>query len=286
MIHNNANPARLALGALVFLGLFGGAALLDAGLLTAQTSKPEGPRGGGPGGEAPSGRPKEFAYAEYNALLGKYVSQDGLVDYAAWKKAGTADLDRVVAAMAAHPYSRVFSREARLAFLINAYNALTLQSILKAYPVGSVMDIEGFFDKRKHTLFDGAHTLDDIEKKLIKGTFSDVPQYHFGLVCGGKGCPPLRNEAYTGDQLVVQLDTNARAFVTNPAKGRYDGDNNVLHLSEIFRWYEDDFEAADLTLNRVVAPHFTLSEAMRIMKDEPAIEFIPFDWALNDAGAR
>jgi len=290
MNYRNPSPARTALGAFVFLGFFTSAAFMDAGVLTAQTSapapasKPAGIRGGGPGGEARAGRPQEFDFTAWNTLLKKYT-RNGLVDYAAWKKAGTAGLDEALSAMAAHPYAKVFSREARLAYLINVYNAYVVRSILDAYPVGSVMDIKGFFDTAKHPLSDGEYTLDEIEKTLIKGTFADVPEYHFGLVCGGMGCPPLRDEAYTGAGLNGQLATNARAFLTDPKKSRFDAEKNVLHLSEIFRWYKDDFESADRSIYRIVAAQYSLSDAMRIMKDEPAIEYIPFDWKLNDAGA-
>ena len=63
-------------------------------------------------------------HASYDALLGKYVDEDGYVDYAAWRGSGTdrralrdylATLSRASTALPA-------TSEAQLAFWINAYN--------------------------------------------------------------------------------------------------------------------------------------------------------------------
>lgn len=227
-------------------------------------------------------RPKPFDYSTLNALLSRYVSS-GRVNYALWKKDGTKELDQVLLLMSEYPYARVLAREERLSFLLNAYNAFVIRSVLDAYPVASVKDIPGFFDTRKHKLADGAWTLDEIEKNLIGSRFSDLPAYHFALVCGARGCPPLNAAAIQGDSLNLQTGRNLRAFVADSTKMRFSEPDNVLHLSELFRWYAADFEKGDQTIPRLLAPHFSLSVAMRMMQEEPKIEYLPFDWSLNDA---
>jgi hypothetical protein len=253
-----------------------------------QTSRPARPKGAAVTGAAEveesdgkTPRPKNFEYGAYNVLLSRYV-KNGLIDYAAWKKDGTAELDRVLKAMAEYPYPRVLSREERLSFLVNAYNAYVLRSILDVYPVGSVKDVSGFFDARKHALSGGVYTLDDIEKTLIHPNFSDFSKYHFLLVCGARGCPPFPARAVRGDSLVVQSGANLHAFVADSTKVQFAEADNVLHVSELFRWYRADFEKGDQTIPLFLAPHFSLGVAMKLAREEPRMEYIPFDWKLND----
>lgn len=226
-------------------------------------------------------RPAPFDYTAYDALLGKYV-KGGLVDYAAWKKDGTKELDKVLEAMAGYPYQRVLSREARLAFLINAYNAAVMRSVLEAYPVASVKEIPGFFDRKEYPLSGGSYTLDAIEKDLIRANFTEFPTFHFALVCGARGCPPLAPRAVTGDSLSARMAAGLRAFVADSTKVRLSQADYVLHVSELFKWYAADFEKGDQTVPRLLAPHFSLGIAMKMAREEPRLEYVPFDWALNE----
>lgn len=229
-----------------------------------------------------AGRPNPFDYSGLSALLARHVRK-GRVDYAGWRKAGVAELDRVLAAMSDYPYTRVLSREARLAFLVNFYNASVIRSVLEAWPVAGVKDIPGFFDAKKHRLNGAEVTLDDIEKNLIAGTFGDMPLRHWVLVCGARGCPPLRSSACHPDSLAIQAGAARQAFMADSTNARFDATDNLLYLSEFFRWHRPDFEQGDVTLPRYLAPNFSLGVALKIMKDEPRIEFMPFDWRLNAA---
>jgi hypothetical protein len=227
-------------------------------------------------------RSREMDTTAWNLLLTRYV-RDGQVDYAAWKKDGPAALDSVLAAMATHPYANMLTHEPRLAFLINVYNACAIRTILDAWPVRSVKDIPGFFDQKKHAVAGGNYTLNEIEQTLIKGRVDDYPEYHLALVGGARGGPPLRRYAYRGDSLSIQFSGQFRAFAGDTTRCWYDGTNNRLHLSELFQWNAADFERGDKTLPLYVAPLFPLGVTMRILKEEPVVEFIPFDWGLNDA---
>ena len=125
------------------------------------------------------------------------------------------------------------------AFWINAYNISTIKGIIDNYPTKSPLDNSGFFDKTKYELGGKSITLNDIENKLLRAKFKD-PRFHFVLVCGAIGCPPLIAEAYLPDSLDAQLERQTKKAINgnfikvNNKKKRVEG-------SEILKWYKEDF---------------------------------------------
>lgn len=235
-----------------------------------------------PPAEAPAGRPKPFDSSAWKALLSRYWT-GGRIDYAAWRKDGTKELDAVLAAMSAHPYRAVFAKEARIAFLINVYNAFAIRQILGAYPVNSVKKISGFFDKATVPLDGGSYTLDRIESELIAPISPTEPRFRLALGRGAVGTPELNPTPLAGDSLLLQLERITLKFMRDPKLNRYRSEEpDTLFLSEVFQWYRRDFETGDFTLPRRLAPNFGLGDMMRLMNREPPIIWIPVDWRLND----
>lgn len=223
-----------------------------------------------------------YDWSEQDSLLVRFAGAGG-VDYAAWKKSGTAGLDRVLKNAAAWALYDSAQAVEKMVFFINAYNAFVVRDVLEKYPVASVKDIPGFFDVKKHAIAGGEYTLDQIEKKLIKAVASGDPYIHFALVCGGKGCPTLRSRTYRASSWMADAANQAQGFVAEPAKFRFDEEAYVLHVSELFHWYRNDFEVGEITLPRWIGPHLSLGVAMKMAASEPPVEFLPFDWSLNDA---
>lgn len=255
---------------------------LAPGLPAARAARPPAPATT----EAPPpGRPKEFDYTAWNAFLAKYV-KGGLVDYAALKKEGGKELDTIVDAMAHHPYRSVFVKEARVAFLINAHNALALQQALKAYPParpeGGPRDTPGFFDKLTHPLDGGKYTLDQIETELLPPISPRQPRFHLALCRAALGAPPLRSSAYTADSLALQLEDQMTRYGQDRHRVWASAGADTLYLPELFDWHRKDFEWGDQTLPRFIAPNFGLGEMMKMMQNEPILVFRPLDWRLND----
>ncbi|MDZ4804020.1 MAG: DUF547 domain-containing protein [Candidatus Eisenbacteria bacterium] len=255
-------------------------AVLMALLLVSPLALAKGPGLGAPQVPEPKVGPT-YDWSAQDSLLARYAGT-GLVDYAAWKASGTAELDQVLKEASCWAlYDSAESIE-KLVFLINAYNGFVVRDILEKYPVASVKDIPGFFDTKKHAIAGGEYTLDQIEKKLIKGVASNDPYIHFALVCGGKGCPALRSKSYRAASWPFDTANQTQHFVAEPTKLRFDDKAYILHVSEIFHWYRNDFEVGDLTLPRWIGPHLTLGVAMKMAASEPPVEFLPFDWSLND----
>ena len=193
-----------------------------------------------------------------------------------------------------------WDKASQLAFLINAYNAWTVELILTKYPdLDSIKDLGGFFsspwDKSFIPLLGKTRSLNDIEHKLIRGSdrYND-PRIHFAVNCASIGCPALREEAYTGAKLELQLTEQTERFLADSSRNYAKGDS--LYLSSIFKWYGDDFakgfrnthsiEAFLLLYSNSNKGVLTLTPAQRqaAEKQQLDIEFLDYDWSLNVAG--
>ncbi len=227
-------------------------------------------------------------HAAWTSLLTQYVDDAGTVDYAAWKSS-TADrgkLQGYLADLSRGRPSPEVPRAAVLAFWINAYNAVTVEGILREYPTSSI---------RNHTpRLIGYHIWHDLILPVGQGEYSlhqieheqlrplGDPRIHFALVCASKGCPRLARTAYTADDLDRQLDDNAKAFFADPSKFGYDTAAKRLDLSWILSYYTKDFAPDAAGLLRFVARYFP-SESARLLASDPAVTVrtLPYDWSLN-----
>lgn len=185
-----------------------------------------------------------------------------------------------------------WDRKQQLAFLINAYNANTLDLVVRHYPVKSIQNIGSFFRKtgsiRFVTLLGQKRTLDDIEHGMIrkKGVYDD-PRVHAALVFAAVGSPALRNEVYTAEKLDGQLEQAMKLFLSDRTRNRFDAHLRTFHVSALFHWKGDDFKAKFGSLGNLFityAPALALSEhdVASIKKEGTIIEFVNFDWSLND----
>lgn len=233
-----------------------------------------------------SGQPSYDAYDAYAALLDRYVD-DGEIDYARWKAEDPPEWDRFLEWLAAADPSG-WSIDERRAFWINAYNARTIEGVLERYPLGSVKDvgflggrIRGFFSREEHPVAGDERTLDEIEEILLAEPLHD-PRVHFALVCASRGCPRLRPEPYLAERLDTQFDFQARTYLNRPAGSRLDRGADVLRLSRIFEWYRDDFARAAGSVRAYVARYLTGPARDAALDDDVAIEYLEYDWSLND----
>lgn len=177
----------------------------------------------------------------------------------------------------------------RQAFLINAYNAATIELILQRWPrLDSIRELGGWlrtpWQRPFIELLGETRSLDDIEHVLLRGAedFAE-PRIHFAVNCASIGCPALRPEAYTGTQLDVQLDDQTQRFLRDRSRNRYAGGR--IEVSAIFRWYGEDFDGAGGVAG-FLADHADalglddVAEAA-LRAGELDIEFLPYDWSLN-----
>jgi hypothetical protein len=201
-----------------------------------------------------------------------------------------------LSAVAPSTYDR-WSRAEQLAFLINAYNAFTVELVLTRYPdLKSIKDLGSLLrNPWKRVFFQllgRQQSLDDVEHGLIRapGVFDD-PRIHFAVVCASIGCPMLRDEAYVAERLDAQLDDGLRRFLGDRARNRFDVATGTLWVSKIFDWYRSDFEKGHKaigSLQDLFARHAdvlgsTPQEQADLKAGRYKLAHLEYDWALNDA---
>lgn len=242
----------------------------------------------------------------WTALLKKHVV---LIDGSKTSRVRYADFARDRAGLNAYRESlskvseqdfRSWGKEHQLAFLINAYNAATIEKILTRYPdLRSIWDFGKVFGhpfKDKFIRLLGKEmSLDNIEHDTIRveGAYND-PRIHFAVNCAAVACPMLREEAYIGERLDRQLEEQTTRFLSDRSRNRYNPETRALEVSKIFDsspWYGGDFrrgwkgyKSPEQFFARYADLLADNPEHRRIIRDQKAeIRFLDYDWALNDA---
>ena len=224
----------------------------------------------------------------WTRLLEQYV-QDGRVDYGALHRDARPALSayrEALSAVSGTCYAG-WTREQRLAFWINTYNANALELVLEHYPVRSIRAIGWVPGSAFRTRFipmkdlaGGELSLDDVEHEHLRKEFGE-PRIHFAIVCASVSCPSLRSEAYRATDLDRQLDDQARRFLADPTKNRFDLPSQTFRLSSIFKWFREDFEKAAGSLPAFVARYVDPATAAALAEPGVRIEFLDYDWSLN-----
>jgi hypothetical protein len=161
------------------------------------------------------------------------------------------------------------------AFWINAYNLAVIKGIVDNYPTNSPLDNAGFFDKTTYSLAGKNITLNDIEHKLLRAQFNDA-RFHFVLVCGAVGCPPLINEAYLPSILNSQLEKQTK-IALNGSFLRVNNKKKRIQASQIMEWYKGDF-----TMNGESEIDFINRYRVEKLDGKYKLSYFPYDWKLNN----
>jgi hypothetical protein len=213
--------------------------------------------------------------AGFDQLLRDHVQPGGWVDYSAIRD-NRQTLDTYVHSLAGVSLLRM-PHDQRLATLINAYNAFTLQWMIDqgaGDTLESIMDTDRPFDAQRFNLAGEMLSLNQLEHELIRPVF-DEPRIHWAVVCAAFSCPPLRPEAYTGEALDQQL-AEQEAFVLNLEQPRFvQQRGDTLAVTKLFEWYGEDF--GDDWRDYVTA---------RVDAQPASYEFLDYDWASNDVSNR
>jgi hypothetical protein len=226
-----------------------------------------------------------FDHTIFDALLAAAVQGD-LIRYDVFS-ARRSELDRYLEAVA-HTDLAVLAPDELMALLLNAYNALTIDSILEHAPVASIRDIDGVWDRVLHEVGGHQVTLDGIEHNLLRPFFRD-PRIHFAVNCASLSCAPLPPWAFDGPRLEEQLEERTAAFLRDPRHVRIEDDR--LLLSRYFDWYGEDFTAEGWSPRADEITSFIAArgseQVAQAIEAQPGIEmrFLDYDWSLNAASA-
>lgn len=197
-----------------------------------------------------------------------------------------------------------WSKPQRAAFLINAYNAFTVEKILTRYPdIRSIWDFGKIFGNpfkdRFFTLLGSASYLDRVEHETLRkpGAY-DEPRVHFAVNCASIGCPMLREEAYVAERLDAQLEEQAVRFLSDRSRNRYNPETGRLEVSRIFDWFKEDwtrgYRGLEGKTSPIGSPEQYFARYAALLADRPeqrkliedrkaSLQFLEYDWRLNDA---
>jgi hypothetical protein len=225
-----------------------------------------------------------FDHSKFDQILKTYVDTEGRVDY-----------NGIAADRAFNEYMRsletakadTLSRDGQLAFWINAYNAVTIDKVIKWKPKKSVREtfVPGlwtgtkFFTSREHTVAGQRLSQDDIEHEILRKRFQD-PRIHFAINCASSGCPPLPQVAYTAENVQARLEDETRKYLHSKRGLQIDYVENTIMLSKLFDWFAGDFESKSGSVVNFIKPYLD-DKAMAFLDRKPKMSYLEYDWALN-----
>jgi hypothetical protein len=231
-------------------------------------------------------------HAAWDRYLKTVAGPWGGVDYGC-AQAHRDVLDRYRSELAAAHVADM-GRAERISLWINAYNAFTIELILRHWPgIDGIRDIPSSQRWKLEAWEVGGETysLDQIEHEILRPNF-DEPRVHFALNCASVGCPALRAEAYVADALDGQLEDATRNFLRNSEKGArtgfeegwFGGRTPTLWVSSIFDWFEEDFVSAAGSVRAFVEPYLAPDDRSFVERHEAdlEIEHLEYDWSLNE----
>lgn len=222
------------------------------------------------------GLAKQPDHSIWNRYLSQYVSSSGTVDYKSMK-INMDTLDAYLIQLRDNAPAGEWSKNEKMAYYINAYNAYTIKFVLSKYPVESVKDIsfsgKDLWSFKMANLGGTSYTLNQIENDILR-KMGD-PRIHFAINCASKSCPKLQNKAFIADELNSQLTSATKSFI-NDTKHNIIAEKK-LQLSEIFSWY-----AADFTVDGKTLVEFLNLYSSVTISANAKVEYLTYDWSIND----
>ena len=233
-------------------------------------------------GGAPAGAAGEAEDA-FAGLLRDNVSAAGAVNYPGIK--ADPRLAEYLAYLAAADPDSFATDQQRLAFWINAYNALAIKGILDGLSPDGLFPRLIFFRSTDYTLAGRQINLYDLERDIII-PFNE-PRIHFAINCASASCPILGAAPYVADRLEAQLEAATRAFINDPAKNRFDLAANTASISKIFDWFRADFKRAAGSVQKYLASYVADPKAaLHLARDGFELRYLDYDWSLNGTPVR
>lgn len=215
-------------------------------------------------------QPANISHQSFNSLLQKYVSGDGKVNYKGLKK-DKAVLETYIGTLAMQIPDNTWSKNAALAYWINAYNAFTLQLIVNNYPVKTITSLSAGkpWDVKNIDLAGKKYSLNNIENDIIRPTYKDA-RIHFAVNCAAVSCPSLSNTAFTETNINSLLDSRTKSFINSSSN---EIGASKVKLSKVFDWYKADFGDVITFINKYSNTKVNATAA---------VEYKDYNWNLNE----
>jgi hypothetical protein len=231
-----------------------------------------------------------FDHARWDRILKAVVDEAGWVDYRQLTERWAGELRAYLAELRAAQPEKLPTDADRIAFWINAYNAVCVQKLLDHKLPAEVPHAKIFgkniFTERTYEVAGKVRSLDDIEHGILRRQFKEN-RIHAAVVCGASSCPRLRPEAYSGPLLDRQLDEECRSWLQEEKtkkgerKNHFDQKAGIYYVSKIFDWYEADFGGGTAGVLAFVSKHSSEADREFLARNKVKLRYLTYDWALN-----
>lgn len=223
--------------------------------------------------------------SQWQTLLTAHLSQGeknglsvNLVDYAAIKQ--DQRLAQLKKMLEMYPRERLDTQAKKIAYYLNAYNILAVAKVCDHWPLFKLKSLGSFYKPVwTHPVGEVCGepmTLRKLEHEILRKL--GEPRIHFALNCASVSCPDLRHEPYVAERIDEQLEEQTQIFMAQHGKGVVIS-GNELHLSSIFKWFEDDFESEGGVLAFVTR---YLPAPQNQQAAWEVTGYLDYDWSVND----
>ncbi|WP_378178638.1 DUF547 domain-containing protein [Aquimarina sp. SS2-1] len=213
----------------------------------------------------------KFDHTSWDKALLLNVSGNGLVDYDGFMQNSYLLYDYFQELSKNKP-NETWTRNERMAYWINAYNAYTIKLIIDSYPLKSITNLKKPW-KKKFFKIDGEwYSLNDLEHKILR-KFDD-PRIHFAINCAAISCPVVWNRAYTAENLEEALDKQTRDFINDPTRNEIT--RSKVRISQLFDWYRRDFKVNDGDVVKFINQYSNVK-----IRENQDLDYKEYDWGLN-----
>ena len=216
----------------------------------------------------------------WDSLLQKHVNDIGLVDYKGFLE-DKGKLDLYLNQLSLNPpEGPQWTKEDKLAYWINVYNAFTVKLITDHYPVSSIKEIKkgiafvnSVWDIEFFSIGDQKMDLTTVEHGILRKVF-DEPRIHFAINCASMSCPKLHDRAFIGAKIDEQLDYVTRQFINDENRNIIKEDR--IMISKIFSWFKRDFTQKNSLIE------FINQYSQTSINSNADIDHMDYDWSLNE----
>jgi hypothetical protein len=218
-------------------------------------------------------------YDAWRRVLEKHVDDQGRVNFVGLAQDRT-ELDQFVAFvydLAPNNRPDLFPSPAHvLAFHINAYNALAMHKVISTGIPKTLAGLRKvtFFAFGKVQVGGQQISLYDYENKVIRA-LGDA-RIHMALNCMSVSCPILPRQVFLPATVNEQLEQEALRFFNEARNVEVDDSAKIVTLSEILKFYPEDFLAKAPSL----IAYANLYRTSKIPENY-AVLFRPYDWTIN-----
>lgn len=212
-----------------------------------------------------------FNHEAFNTLLMVNVSESGVVNYKGFVQ-NKKLLEDYISSLGESLPTETWMKEDKLAYWMNAYNAMTIDLIVRNYPIKSIKDLKKPWNQSLWKLGEKWYNLNEIEHQILRKM--NEPRIHFGINCASFSCPPLLNEAFNASEVDAQLDKVAIRFINDPQRNIIS--EMSVQISEIFSWFAKDFKK-DGSLFEFLNKYSKIQIHPKAKK-----KYKKYDWTLNE----